>query len=185
MIDTRRISKKQIVFLLLGISTAAFLGIVAGSYVVQQKTARASKLGANLLLKVGQIFPHYRFVGADARFPDFDPSVDGKKSVLFFLTTDCGFCNEAIGRWANAYSKFKSKYQVVGISYEKMDVLKEYQVKKKVPFPLFNDSLGKFTAEYKIDAYPTLIGINEKREIVFIEFGNRPKKAIEDYLRSL
>lgn len=189
MAENIQISKKQVAFVLVGVMLAAFLGIIAGQYVIQWKLGVKGlrKPGANLLLKVGQVFPEWDFVslggqpsdGSAGRTTNFSEILKGKKSVILFLTTECSFCSELVNRWAATYPEISSEYQVIGVSYERIDRLKEYQQSQKVPFPLFNDSLGKFTSRYKIDAYPTIIGLNAKREIVFVEFGNRPRKIEE------
>ena len=70
-----------------------------------------------------------------------------------------------------------------GISFEKMSNLNDYSEKLRIPFDLYIDSLGKFTGQHKFDTYPTIIGVNEKRKIAFIEFANNPKKTAKDYLK--
>ena len=64
-----------------------------------------------------------------------------------------------------------------------MSNLNDYSEKLRIPFDLYIDSLGKFTGQHKFDTYPTIIGVNEKRKIAFIEFANNPKKTAKDYLK--
>lgn len=185
MTEVIRLSRKQVVFPLAGVLVTAFLGILVGSYSVRFRMAMRNGPGENLLLRVGQIFPDYKFAGLNPEQPDLSKNLEEKKSVLIFLTTDCGHCLQVINRWDSLYLNIRHAYQVVGISFEPMGKLKTYQADKGLKIPLYNDPDGKFTGKYKIDSYPTILGVNEKREIAFIEFGNRPKKSVEDYLRRL
>lgn len=185
MTETIQLAKKQVIFLFIGVMAAAFLGVIAGSYFLRLKTVRAAKPGAGLLLKVGQVFPDYEFVGLDGKAYDLYQNLRGKKSVLIFLTTDCGHCIQVAERWDSAYSRISLDYKVVGISFEPLEKLREFQTAKNVSFPLYNDPQGKFTGKYKFDGYPTLIGLNQKKEIAFIELWNLPKKKVEEYLRLL
>lgn len=73
----------------------------------------------------------------------------------------------------------------MGVSFEKLDKLQEFKAIKNIPFPLYNDQDGKFTKKYQVDDYPTMIGLNKDRKIAFIEFGNRPTKNLEDFLKLL
>ncbi len=183
MVDNIRISKKQMAILFSGVLVAAFLGITAGSYLVQQKPAKASKLGTNFMLKSGQNFPEFKFSDLDGGMFDLGPKLQGKKSILILLTADCPHCVQVVKRWDSAYASIGPEYQVMGISYEKIERLKEFRDANKIPFPLYNDAMGKFTGKYKVDAYPTIIGVGENKRIAFVEFGNRPKKTVGDYLK--
>lgn len=185
MPENIRVSKKTVAYLLVGVLAAAFLGIVAGSYFAKARITEALRPGKNLLLKVGQPFPVYKFAALSTEQADLYQSLEGKKSVVIFLTTDCDYCVKVMARWDSVYRNVSHKYQVVGISYEPLEKLKDYQKEIQLTFPLYNDLQEKFTGKYKIDTYPTILGINEKREIVFIDFGNRPKKPVKDYLKLL
>lgn len=178
-----QISKKQIIFALAGVAVAACLGVFVGSYIVQVRAENKAKPGSGLLLKTGQLFPQHRFVEVGDNQPALFESLRGKKSILLFLTTDCGYCAHAVAKWATAYPNISSQYQVYGIFYEKMPELKYYQGTRNLPFFIYNDSLGRFTSKYKIDVYPTTVGVNEEGKIAFISFGDGPVKSVEDYLK--
>lgn len=184
MPDTIQITKKQVVLLLLGVMLAAFLGITAGTYFVKLEAGH-DNAKPETLLKVGQAFPDSSFVGLDGRRVGLNEMLEGKKTLLYFLSTDCGPCGVLSGKFVEEYPKIGPEYKLIGISFEPMPKLVQYQKDKGLTFPLYNDSLGKFTGEYKITGFPTLVGLNEKKEIVFIEFGDPKKMGLKDYLKRL
>ncbi|MCI0404544.1 MAG: hypothetical protein L0209_00475 [candidate division Zixibacteria bacterium] len=51
--------------------------------------------------------------------------------------------------------------------------------------PLFNDLNGKFTGKYKIDAFPTVVGVDDKGKVAFVEVGSPAGKKAQDYLDQL
>lgn len=184
MAENIQLNKKTIIFLLSGVMLTAFLGVVAGSYFLKMQN-QPPKLGANLKLKVGQVFPDYAFNSLDGKPNSLYQLIDGNKAVLMFISTKCGPCGPVTEQWSAAYPKLNSKYKVLGISSEITQALKEYQTSNNLTFSLYNDSLGKFKDQYQINSTPTLFGLNEKKEIVFIEFGYKKDKTVEDFLKRL
>jgi len=181
-----RLTKKTIFLLMGGVLVAAFLGVSAGSYFIQWNSGRKrdAQVKDRILLKVGQTFPRGNFVDVEGK-SYLERDLGGKKTILIFFTTECHHCETALQKWADFYPNRNSEYEVVAISYEPVDKLRSYKTEKNLSFPVFNDSVGKFTGTYKIEAYPTIIGINEHREIAFIEIGNNLQKSVEDYVRGL
>ncbi len=186
MAENLQITKKQVVLLLLGVMLAAFLGITAGTYFVKLEAGHDdARVGGNIKLKVGEAFPNYTFMGLDGQMADLQKTLEGKKSLLVFLSTDCHPCGELTKKFTEEYPKAGADYKLLGISYEPLPKLTQYREERKVSFPVYQDMLGKFTAQYGINSFPTLVGLNEKQQIVFIEFGNRERQDLEDYLKKL
>jgi len=177
-------SRKQFILLFAGVFAAAFLGITAGTYFVKLEDGH-DNAKPETLLKVGQVFPDSSFVGLDGRRVGLNGMLEGKKALLYFLSTDCNPCEVLSGKFAEEFPKAGPEYKLIGISFEPMPKLIQYQEGKNLIFPLYNDSLGKFTGEYKITGFPTLVGLNEKKEIVFVEFGDPKNMGLKDYLKRL
>jgi peroxiredoxin len=138
-----------------------------------------------MLLKAGQAFPRGSFIDMEGKSFDLEGALKGKKAFLIFFTTECPHCTDALQKWVEYYPKRGAEYEVAAISYEPVEKLRRYKEERKLSIPVFNDSIGKFTGAYKIEVYPTIIGVNERREIAFVEIGNNPKKSVTDYLRWL
>ncbi len=184
MAENIQLNKKTIIFLLSGVMLTAFLGVVAGSYFLKMQN-QPPQPGANLKLKVGQTFPNYSFNTLNGKVTPIYQLIDGKKAVVLLISTHCGNCEPVTQEWSAFYPQGSSQYAVLGISSEISSAIKEYQTTKNLTFPLYYDSLGKFINEYKVDAYPTMIGLNENKKIVFIEFGYHKDKKVEDFLHRL
>ncbi len=187
MTEPIRFTKKTVILLLAGVVVTAFLGVWAGGYFVQLKAEREShaKVGADLLLKKGEVFPDYTFTNLEGQPVELSQKLQNKRTVLLFISTECGPCQVLTEKWSAAYSQVGSEFQVLGISGEPVNVVKEYKAGKNLPFEMLADPEGKFIKQYKIDAFPTLIGLNEKNQIVLIEFGNRQEWSVPDYLKRL
>lgn len=177
-------SRKHVFALLGGVLAMSFLGVVAGSYFVRQKNARAIK-APETLLKKGSVFPEFSFESLESTAVGNEELLAGKKTILMFFTSDCEHCVRTIERWDSVYNRISSAYQVIGVSFETLDKLRHFKLSKSADFLFYRDTNGKFTGQYKILKYPTLIGVGEKGQIVFVETGNWPEKSMEDYLNLL
>jgi peroxiredoxin len=184
MAENFKISRKQAILLFAGVFVAAFLGITAGTYFVKLE-AWWDYPTPETLLKVGRIFPDSSFVGLDGQRIGLKEMLEGEKTILYFLSTDCNPCGVLSRKFTEEYQNVGPSHKLIGISFEPMPKLIEYQKARNLTFPLYQDSLGKFTGEYKITSFPTLMGLNEKREIVFIEFGDPKRMGLKDYLKKL
>ncbi|HXF48289.1 MAG TPA: redoxin family protein [Verrucomicrobiae bacterium] len=181
------ISKKLMLVLMGGVLAASFLGIFAGTSFTEWNSTRKrdARMKEKMLLKAGQSFPHGSFIDMEGKSFNLEKALEGKKTFLIFFTTECPHCTDALQKWVEYYPNRDSEYEVAAISYEPVDKLRRYKEERNLSIPVFNDSIGKFTGNYKIEVYPTIIGVNEHREIAFVEIGNNPKKSVGDYLRGL
>ena len=182
-----QLTKRTLLFLMGGVLVAAFLGIFAGTSFTEWNSVRKrdAKLKGHMLLRTGQPFPSGSFLDMEGMPYNLGKALEGKTTFLIFFTTECPHCTDALQKWVEYYPKRNSEYEVAAISYEPVDKLRRYKEEKNLGIPILNDSIGKFTGDYKIEVYPTIIGVDERREIAFIEIGNNPKKSVEDYLRGL
>src|SRR3990172_6501514 len=97
MSKTLQVTRRQAMFLMLGVMVAAFLGVLVGSFIIP-KTSNIQRFETNILLKAGQAFPEAAFVSLDGRDYNLPQLLQGKKSILIFLTTDCPHCELLISR---------------------------------------------------------------------------------------
>jgi peroxiredoxin len=178
-----RLSRIQLLVLMVGVLVTAFLGVVAGSRFVQRERRPDAVALPKTLLEQGELFPDSTFVALDGRRTRLSTLLEGKRSLLVFLSTECGACELLTSRFNQDYPRVGSEFGLVGISFESMSTLVRSQ--KDMAFPLVCDSLRIFTDRYKIASYPTVIGLDEKKRIAFIDAGYREGRGLGDYLKKL
>ena len=178
-----QLTRTQVLVLMTGVLVTAFLGVIAGSRFVQLERRQDAVKAPKILLEQGEFFPDSTFVALDGRRTNVFSLLEGKRSLLVFLSTECGACELLTSRFNRDYPRVGSGYGLIGISFEPMPTLVRSQ--KDMAFPLLCDSLGKFTDRYKIVSYPTVIGLDEKKRIAFIDAGYREGRGLGDYLRKL
>lgn len=185
MAESIQVSKKQILYLTVCVMLAAFLGVAVGGYVVRLKVEKAARPESSVLLKKGQSIPDHVLIGLDGTKHQFLKLAEDKKTIVLFITTECPHYERLLRKLDSIPSELLSEYQIIGVSFEPVDKLKSYQAAMNFIIPLYNDFQGKFTGAHKIEAFPTLIGVNKRGKIVFVEVGNRPDKSIQDHLDRL
>lgn len=101
----------------------------------------------------------------------------GKKAIVVFLSTTCTPCTDLAAQWQDVFPGYGAEYEVVGVSSEAPAAVEEFVRKWDIPFPVLLDRERRFAAEYRIEAAPTLIGINEDGLIAFAEIGYKKDES--------
>lgn len=164
---------------------AAFFGVAAGGYVIRLNIMSGTKPESSVLIKKGQSFPDHILGGLDGKEQSFLDLIRGKKTIAIFITTECPHCELLINKSDSVYQQLSRELQLLAISFETVEKLRSYRALKNMMIPLYNDKNGRFTGKYKIDGFPTLVGIDQNGRIRFVEVGNRPDKSIQDYFALL
>ena len=110
----------------------------------------------------------------------------GKVVLVDFWATWCGPCRASIPSLDKLYRKYKDKgLEVIGVSSESLDDLKQFQSGGGQSYPLFNDVSQLTTRKYQAFAYPTLVFIDRKGVVQRIEVGAHPAQTLEKWILEL
>lgn len=103
------------------------------------------------------------------------PMVDGRPvtvktpAALYFFTTWCGYCSQALPQIkAAAEQAVKRGWRVYGIDVnEGPEKVGPYVQRNQINFPVLLDQQGAVSRQYGIAGYPTFILIDENANIVY------------------
>lgn len=119
-----------------------------------------STAGADM---VGQKLPDMRldFLGAK-------PEIAGKPLLLEFWATWCPPCRQSIPHLNEIYAKFKDRgLQVVGVTDEPNMVIRKFQKKIPMDYPVATDTGGRLSQKMGIRGIPHAFLVNKEGEIVW------------------
>ena len=179
------VSKKFLVLFIIGIGLTAFLGIWAGNYFSSRKIQEAEVNPSvnQIAFKPGDHFPNAKIKNLTGEKVDLYDLISDKKTILLFLTIGNIVCQEEINKWSAIYPLLSSEYIVLGVFPEPLNQLQNYQKEKTINFTVLNDPLAAFVSQYKINSYPTLIGVDQNQKIIFIQTEYFTGTKPEDFLK--
>lgn len=118
------------------------------------------------------------FVLKDLNGKDFSlSSLKGKYVVLDFWGSWCGWCIKGIPEMKEAYGKYKSKVEFVGIACrDSEEDWKQAVAQYELPWiNVFNAGEPDVAADYAVQGYPTKIVIDKKGNIAKVVVGEDPE----------
>lgn len=165
--------RKRILLLSSAALVVVAAGLVGGSFVGRELQAppRPQKPVIDSRLAVGQTMPDATFLATYGDTVRLQDLTAGRKTVLIFLATTCTPCADLAAEWQNVFPGYGSTYELIGVSSEPAAVVERFAGKWGIPFPIILDSEGRFGREYRIEASPTMLGIDESGSIAFAEIG--------------
>jgi len=180
------ISRMFVIFFILGVAFSAFLGILAGNYVSSRKLKKeTSNTASQIAFKTGDTFPNVMLKSLAEEEISLHDLMNGKKAFLLILATGNPNCEEEVSKWQKTVNFMPENYILIGISPEPIADLKNYQTQKGLRFTLLNDPQAAFVSKYQINYYPTLIGVDQNKKIIFIQSEYFTGTTPQDFLKKL
>ena len=180
------ISKKFIILFIIGVGVSAFLGVLAGNYVSSRKMKKENlQATAQIAFKTGDPLPNVTMKSLAEEDINLHDLLTGKKAILLILATNCSPCEQEVIKWQKIVNFMPENYTVIGISPEPIAELKNYQTQKSLRFTLLNDPQAAFVTKYQINSYPTLIGVDQNKKIIFIQTQYFTGTTPQDFIKKL
>jgi len=104
-----------------------------------------------VMLRAGQLLPNFRLpsVNHDGQVGPWDYKQHRNLVVIFFRSTECQKCKQLLREIAERYGDYKQKEaEVLAISTDELDRLRQLAQDLALPFPVLSDSDGKVTDLY-------------------------------------
>ncbi len=103
------------------------------------------------------------------------PMVDGQAvtvrtpAVLYFFTTWCGYCQQALPQIKSAAERMRSRgFRVYGIDVnEDAAQVSAYVQRNQINFPVLLDQSGAVARQYGVPGYPTFVVVDQNGNIVY------------------
>ncbi len=148
-------------------------GLVAGSFVGRElrRPPRPEKPQIDQRLALGSPMPDATFFAPYGDTIQLQDVTAGRKAILIFLSTTCTPCTDLAAEWHDVFPGFAAEYEIVGVSSESPSAVDEFVRRWDITFPVLLDHERRFSSEYRIEAAPTLLGIDENGLITFAEIG--------------
>jgi peroxiredoxin len=177
---------RKVLLVIAFIASAAVL-IIAGNRVghelahrreKSQMADRVSRMnsGESTALRAGDPFPSVDLI-ANADSVGVTPHVDsrdvivGREALVFFLSSDCEPCTEAVNRWSDALAGMPGDVLVFGVIDEAPQARDRYAAVNDVMFPILSDSADAFGRRYGMEVYPTVVAVDANGTMVFVRHG--------------
>ncbi len=168
------------VLLVIALVAGVALAIVGGNYMghelahrretaeMADRVAKMNRGEALTGLNAGDPFPGVELVGT-AGVTDSRALVAGHETLVFFMSTECEPCAEAVRRWSGA--EVPSGVSVFGVIDQPPGARDAYVAENGVSFPVYSDSADLFGREYDVEVYPTIVAVDANGTMVFVRHG--------------
>jgi peroxiredoxin len=175
------------ILLVLAFAAAAALMIIAGSRVGHELAHRreqadiarrmsGSETGESSKLRAGDPFPGVDLIAeADslgvAAHVDSRAMVAGGEALVFFLSSNCTPCTDAVKRWSESAAEVPRGVLLFGVIDDTPEARRAYVEENNVAFPVLSDSANIFDRDFEMGVYPTVVAVDANGTMVFVRHG--------------
>ena len=147
-----------------------------------EKKAQAAEIGVT----VGKIAPAFQLKDLDGNVVSINVAKDKKLYVLNFWATWCPPCRAEMPDLERFYQEQKEKVQFYAINLdEPADKVKDFVRSNGFTFPVLSDKGGTIGGEFKVNAIPTTLVIDQQGVIRLRKAGTITEAELNSVLRKL
>ncbi len=177
MSEEIRITRRNLILLGFAVLAVAFLGVLAGNWFMEMRQARkydnrmSMRRHASALIKEGDQFPSVELIDLNSESANTDFLVEGHKTVIITLEPGCEPCALVAEEWQQYADDIPHDLDIFGITNVDARQALEYKEKTGFPFPVYCDTARTFTTVYGLEAFPTVIGLDDVGRVSFVSEG--------------
>jgi|GEM_PF-5571837 len=129
-------------------------------------------------------FPSVLLKNLEDRIVPSDQILDGKNTVVLFISPTCSPCSDEIKRWKPVVPTLPPSFQVIGVSADPVAELALYVKEQQINFPTYSDPSEALIDYFKISTYPTIVGVTQERTVKFIRPGYSGSLTPSQYMQA-
>ena len=125
---------------------------------------------------LGSVAPTFSLSSLDGETVDLGETTERNRVVVLnFWATWCGPCRLEMPQFDRAYAELRDEgLEILAISDESPDVIREYLAERPVDFPILLDTDGIVAQLYEVEALPTTVILNGQGKILMVHRGLQP-----------
>lgn len=165
---------KSVLVVGIGFFVVAFIGIVAGSWFVNYRSAQAySERGPkykpidNCLLKENDLFPDLTLLDIDGNQVNGQDIFHGNITAVMFIEPGCDPCKLAMKYWSSFKDNLPTNFDIVAISGTGGEYLMKYLKESEFPYPVYSDTAHRFVIDYGMNGFPSVVGVGSDGKVAF------------------
>jgi len=94
--------------------------------------------------------------------------LEGRDTILLFVSLGCEACEDLVRSWKGLRDQIPDDVQVLAIADDEPEYARKFAEEHGFPFPLYCDEKGRFTHRYKVNLFPTVVGVPSDGRIAFV-----------------
>lgn len=159
---------QPVLFVLLAVAVGAagvFVGSAVRTRIPGTKRAMVTTRVPTSLLEVGDAFPDAVLVGEDGEHVSSLDIVPAG-GVVLFLDLECSPCEDMAARWQRALDGgVLDGAPVCAVTYHPRERIERFKAEHGLHFPVYQDSLQTFRADYRVDRFPLEVVVGQSGRI--------------------
>lgn len=175
------------ILITVGVASGIYVGYkLLGVEVVETKaSAKADNMQKsmddwdnNINIELGNLFPREEIILPDGSTDNFENILNGKKTILFFSSVNCGKCTEIHNFWQSVVAPVADKNLQVLICIDKSEMSFELSEQKK---DFLKDKIliyydqQLWVEKYDLQIIPSVVGIDNHGFVQAIQTGFHEK----------
>lgn len=192
MVSSARSGKTRWLLAVFLVFVMAFIGATAGKWFAERRQDRARRAKLEKLyssnpakLNVGDAFPQLELLDLEENPVNTKTAMNEHITLVFFLAPTCDMCSDLIEAYRKNTDRLPSELSAFGICPDTPAMARFYADEHDLPFSLYCDTAQSFQFDYGVIAFPTLMALDEKGVIRYINFGMMEDYALEDIIEEL
>ncbi|MCP4582916.1 MAG: redoxin domain-containing protein [candidate division Zixibacteria bacterium] len=173
-----KVTRTGLVLYGIAILVVAFVGVLMGNWLIGARQTqtyehqiRQIRQHVTALIKDGDQFPSMELIDLDSKPINALTLFENHKNLLITISPGCKPCALTIAEWQEYIDTIPSDIRIIGIIDANPGQARAYISETDFPFVMYCDTSHVLPDKYGLQAFPSVVGIDEKGRVVFVREG--------------